>query len=71
MQRKYESLRRVWKLDENEEGQYLEIQRGKQKKYRARKKRVSFRIISHKFKFIIKEYIGFLILCLHYRIPER
>ena len=40
VQRKYESVRRAWKLDENDSCKEHELQRGKRKKYRAWKKRV-------------------------------
>ena len=40
VQRKYESLRRSWKLGEDESCKEHEVKRGQEKKYRARKKRV-------------------------------
>lgn len=40
VQRKYESLRRSWKLGEDESCKEREVKRGQEKKYRARKKRV-------------------------------
>ena len=38
VQRKYESLRRSWKLGEDESSKEREVNRGQEKKYRARKK---------------------------------
>lgn len=54
VQRKYESLRRAWKLDEDEASKELEAQRGKQKKYRARKRRVScFFLPSYNYAYML------------------
>ena len=38
VQRKYEALRRTWKMDDNED---IILKKAKDKKYRARRRRVS------------------------------
>ena len=40
VQRKYESLRRVWKMEDDDNYSEIQLRKGKEKKYRARRRRV-------------------------------
>ena len=40
VQRKYESLRRLWKLEEEDNHREMQLRKAKEKKYRARRRRV-------------------------------
>ena len=54
MQRKYENMRRLWKDEDNEDRKETTKMMGKRKKYRARRKRVSY----YWFNFVFCGFIS-------------
>lgn len=56
MQRKYESLRRAYKMEDNDESREIVARRGKEKKYRARRRRVMKCICNYVFRSPLQKF---------------
>lgn len=63
VQRKYENIRRSWKDDEDDSRKEQQKVTSKKKKYRARRKRVSEKKVSHSYAIFSRSLIVAVPLC--------